>query len=193
MSNAPAKTSPEAMRNALISLIKERSFQSGPEIKLASGRSSSFYFNMKPTMLHPAGARLIAALMLDRLSDTEIDGVGGLEMGAVPLAASLAAVSEIAGRPLPAFFVRKTAKAHGTQSLIEGFPAGDSISGRKVAILEDVTTTGGSALKAADVVRDAGGIVVCVLTVVDREEGAQSAFAAAGVDFRPLLRAADFA
>ena len=179
---------------ALVALIKERSFQSGAEMKLASGRTSSFYFNMKPTMLHPTGAHLIATLILEQLEGDGIgaDMIGGLEMGAVPLAAAVAAVSASGPRPLPAFFVRKQAKEHGTQSLVEGLAKGETLQGKKVVIVEDVTTTGGSAIKAAEAVTREGAIVVRVVTVVDRCEGATEAFAKAGLDFKPLLTVVDF-
>lgn len=189
--SSKAKSEPEA-RNALIALVRERSFQTGPEMKLASGRTSTIYFNMKPTMMHPEGARLIATLMLDALADAEADFIGGLEMGAVPVVTAVAAVGAMQGRPLPSFFVRKTVKEHGTQALIEGLAKSESLSGKRVVIAEDVTTTGGSALKAVEAVKSAGGDVVCVTTVVDRQEGAEEAFAAAGVRFVPILTAADF-
>lgn len=181
-------------KSQLISLIKERSFQSGGEVKLASGRTSSFYFNMKPTMLHPMGAHLIATLILDQLAKDGIaaDMIGGLEMGAVPLASAVAAVSASGPRPLPAFFVRKQAKEHGTQSLVEGLAKGETLKGKKVVIVEDVTTTGGSAIKAAEAVKAEGASVVRVITVVDRREGATDAFTAAKLDFKPLLSIADF-
>ena len=152
-----------------------------------------FYFNMKPTMLDPEGAHLIARLMLDKLAGVELDRIGGLEMGAVPIAAAVATLSFEAGRPLPAFFVRKQAKEHGTKSLVEGLPRGETLSGKRVAIVEDVTTTGGSALKAVEAVRADGATVVRILTIVDRQEGASEAFAAAGLAFTPLLTLADFA
>lgn len=181
-------------KSALVALIKERSFQSGAEMKLASGQTSSFYFNMKPTMLHPDGAHLIATLILAQLAADGIDAdmIGGLEMGAVPLASAVAAVSATGKRPLPAFFVRKQAKEHGTQSLVEGLAKGETLQGKKVVIVEDVTTTGGSAIKAADAVKREGAIVVRVITVVDRREGASEAFKAAGLDFKPLLTVGDF-
>lgn len=181
-------------KQALVALIKQRSFQSGGEVKLASGRTSSFYFNMKPTMLNPMGAHLIATLILDQLAEDgiEADMIGGLEMGAVPLAAAVTAVSAAGSRPLPAFFVRKQAKEHGTQSLVEGLAKGETLAGKKIVIVEDVTTTGGSAIKAAEAVVREGAKVVRVVTVVDRREGATEAFAAAGLDFKPLLTIADF-
>ena len=179
-------------RTALIEIIKTRSFQEGPEMKLASGKTSTFYFNMKPTMLDSEGAFLIASLILDQLDSVDADLVGGLEMGAVPIAASVSAIAHTRGRKLPAFFVRKQPKEHGTKSLIEGLGPGETMKGRKVVIVEDVTTTGGSSIKAADAIRAAGGTIVRVITVVDRQDGAADAFAAAGIAFHPLTTLQDF-
>src|SRR5689334_3864767 len=117
----PGKSADRSARRArLIELIKTRSFQEGPEFKLASGKTSTFYFNMKPTMLDSEGSYLVASLILDQLQGVDADLIGGLEMGAVPIASSVAAVAFTQGRKLPAFFVRKQAKEHGTQSLVEG-------------------------------------------------------------------------
>jgi orotate phosphoribosyltransferase len=182
----------KSLRDRLIAIIKQRSFQVGQEVKLASGRSSSFYFNMKPTMLDPEGSYLIGRLMLEALSADRPDMIGGLEMGAVPLATAVATVSHTLGQPLPAFFVRKSVKEHGTQSLIEGLPNGATIAGKRVAVVEDVTTTGGSALKAVAQIKAAGAEVACVVTIVDRLEGATQAFAEAGLPFSALLTADDF-
>lgn len=176
----------------LVEIIRQRSYGTGVEIKLASGRTSDFYFNMKPTMLHPEGAALIGTLVVEALKGEQVDLVGGLEMGAVPIATAVAAISHVKGWPLGAFFVRKQAKEHGTQNLIEGFPKGETIAGKRVVVLEDVTTTGGSALKAIEALKAAGAIIVSVITVVDRQEGAAEAFAAAGITFKPLLTRADF-
>ncbi len=189
----PGKSADRAARRArLIELIKLRSFQEGPEFKLASGKTSTFYFNMKPTMLDSEGAYLVASLILDQLERTDADLIGGLEMGAVPIASSVAAVAFTEGRKLSAFFVRKQAKEHGTQSLVEGLAKGESMAGKKVVVVEDVTTTGGSALKAAEALKAAGAEIVRVITVVDRLDGAAEAFAAAGIEFAPLLTLADF-
>jgi orotate phosphoribosyltransferase len=182
----------KAHRDRLIAIIRERSFQKGGEVKLASGRSSTFYFNMKPTMLHPEGAYLIGRLIVQALEDERVDLVGGLEIGAVPLATSVAAVSHEMGRPLGAFFVRKQAKEHGTQSLVEGLSRGESMKGKRVVVLEDVTTTGGSAMKAVEALRQEGAEIVSVLTVVDRLEGATETFKAAGLPFHAVLTARDF-
>lgn len=181
-----------AQRARLIEIIKTRSFQSGREVKLASGRTSTYYFNMKPTMLDAEGAHVIATLILSAIRDMNADLIGGLEMGAVPIASAVAAVSHTGGKPINAFLVRKQAKEHGTKSLIEGLPNGDSLAGKRVVIVEDVTTTGGSAIKAAEAVRSEGAEVVGIVTVIDRQEGADAAFAAAGFKLTPILTLADF-
>jgi orotate phosphoribosyltransferase len=189
----PAATrSSAADRARLVEIIKARSFQSGTEMKLASGRTSTFYFNMKPTMLDPEGGYLIAQLILDALDGTEADWIGGLEMGAVPIAALVAAQSHARGRRIGAFFVRKQVKEHGTQSLVEGLARGETLRGKRVVIVEDVTTTGASALKAVEAVRSEGAEVVRVITIVDRQEGAGATFHSAGLAFAPLLTIQDF-
>jgi orotate phosphoribosyltransferase len=182
----------EAARARLVEIVKQRSFSTGAETKLVSGRSSSFYFDMKPTMLHPEGAHLIGELVLDALAEAEVDMVGGLEMGAVPLATAVAAASYARGRPLPAFFVRKQTKEHGARKLVEGLAPGETLAGKRIAVLEDVTTTGGSASKAIEALRAEGAVVDRVITIVDRLEGAAGNFKAAGIPFTPILTAADF-
>jgi len=179
------------MRSRLYDIIRRRSFGRG-EITLASGRKSDFYFNLKPTMLDAEGAALLAELTLDALAGENIDYVGGLEMGAVPLAGAIAQLSFMRGKPIQAFFVRKKPKEHGARLSVEGLAPGESLTGKRVVIVEDVTTTGGSAIKAADAVRESGAEIVMVLTMVDREEGATETFQQAGLAFRSLYRAAEF-
>ena len=147
---------------------------------------------MKPTMLDPEGGYLIATLILDALEGSDVDLIGGLEMGAVPLAVAVAVSSQIKGWPLRAFFVRKQAKEHGAKKLIEGLAPGESVKGKRIVVLEDVTTTGGSAMKAIEALRAESAIIDRVITVVDRLEGAADTFKAAGVPFSALLTAADF-
>jgi orotate phosphoribosyltransferase len=180
-----------ADRARLIEIIKARSVTAGTVFKLASGRTSDFYCNLKPTMLDPEGADLIGKLVCEALEGIDADMVGGLEMGAVPIAAAVAAASHRAGRPLPAFFVRKETKEHGTRSRIEGLVRGATLNGRRVVILEDVTTTGGSSMRAIEAVRAEGATVVRVVAIVDRQEGAAETFAAAGVPFSALITAAE--
>jgi orotate phosphoribosyltransferase len=183
--------SKSASRARLAEIIRKRSFGRG-EVTLASGRKSDFYFNLKPTMLDPEGATLLAELTFDALKDDSLDYVGGLEMGAVPLAGAIAQLSWIKGHPIAAFFVRKKPKEHGARLAVEGLAKGESLKGKRVVIVEDVTTTGGSALKAVEAVREAGGEVALVFTMVDRDEGATEAFAQAGLAFRSLYKAGEF-
>ena len=185
-------TTPANARTRLIEIVKDRSFESGREITLASGKKSTLYFNMKPTMMTAEGAHLIASLTLDMIAEDNVDYIGGLEMGAVPLAAAVAAVSQTQDRPLAAFFVRKASKEHGTRQLIEGLAPGESLSGKRVVIIEDVTTTGGSAIKAAQQVEAEGATITRCVTVVDRREGAEQAFADAGLKLSSILDRSDF-
>lgn len=187
----PPLALPPASRERLIAIIKARSVETGRTFTLASGRTSDFYCNLKPTMLDPEGAYLLGALIVDAIGPDKPDYVGGLELGAVPLATAAAAIGHAKGQPLPAFIVRKAAKEHGTKSLVEGLMRGDSLKNKRVVILEDVTTTGGSSLKAIEAVRAEGASVVRVLTMVDRQEGAADAFAKAGVPFAALVTAAE--
>jgi orotate phosphoribosyltransferase len=174
-----------AARARLRDIIHERSFGYG-EVKLASGRTSHFYFNLKPTMLDAEGAALLAQLTLDALAGERIDAIGGLEMGAVPK------LSYMSGAPIQAFFVRKKPKEHGAKLSIEGLMPGETLTGKRVVIVEDVTTTGGSAMKAVETMREAGVEIAFVLSLVDREEGATEAFAAQGLEFRAIYRASEF-
>jgi orotate phosphoribosyltransferase len=183
--------SKSASRARLAEIIRKRSFGCG-EVTLASGRKSNFYFNLKPTMLDPEGATLLAELTYEALKDERLDYVGGLEMGAVPLAGAVAQLSWIKGHPIAAFFVRKKPKEHGARLAVEGLAKGESLQGKRVVIIEDVTTTGESALKAIEAARDAGAEVGLVLTMVDREEGAAETFKKAGLAFRWLYRASEF-
>src|SRR3954464_9996518 len=183
--------SKSASRARLAEIIRRRSFGRG-EITLASGRRSDFYINLKPTMLDAEGAALLAELTFEALRDDNVDYVGGLEMGAVPIAGAIAQLSWLKGHPIAAFFVRKKPKEHGARLAVEGLAKGETLQGKRVVIVEDVTTTGGSALKAAEAVRDAGGEIVLVLTMLDREEGATEAFAEAGLEFRSLYKAGEF-
>src|SRR5436305_5286066 len=140
-------------------------------------------------MLDPEGASLLAELTYEALKDDGLDYIGGLEMGAVPLAGAIAQLSWIKGHPIAAFFVRKKPKEHGARLAVEGLAKGESLQGKRVVIVEDVTTTGGSALKAVEAVPDAGGVVALVFTSVNSDEGAAQTFAQAGLPLRPLAQA----
>ena len=154
-------------RARLLQLILERAYRDGLDIVLASGKRSSFYINGKKITLHPEGLNLLANLMLDELQQfPQVTAIGGLTLGADPIAGAMCALSHARGRPLKAFLVRKEQKGHGTGSLVEG----DLDKGEKVAIVEDTMTTGGSSRKAIDAVRALGAEPVVVLAMVDRED-----------------------
>jgi orotate phosphoribosyltransferase len=179
---------PSAVRQRLGEIIRARSLITGSTFVLASGRQSSVFFDMKRTMFDPEGANLIAEAVLDRIGEATVEAVGGLVMGAVPIVSVVCAKSFERGRPLQGFFVRKETKDHGTAKLIDG----NLSQGARVAILEDVTTTGGSALEAADAVRAFGASVVLVITIVDRLEGAADAFRAYDLPFAAVFSRDDF-
>ena len=130
----------------------------------------------------------MAEIILIELQGVKADFIGGLEMGAVPLISPVAMTSLEYARRLKGFFIRKAAKDHGTKKLIEG----ESIADRRVIILDDVTTSGGSAMEAVYEARNAGATVVLVLSIVDREEGAGKFFQDQGVEFKSLFRASEF-
>jgi orotate phosphoribosyltransferase len=161
-------------RARLLELLKELSYERR-EVTLASGRKSDFYIDCKQTVLSAEGHFLVGALMNRVLLDRapHVEAVGGLTMGADPLSSAVSTVSYLTGRPLPAFYVRKEAKGHGTGQWIEGIKL--LRPGMKVAIMEDVVTTGGSALKAIARAREFGLEVSIILGLVDREEGGREA------------------
>ena len=175
-------------KQRLRDIIAAKSLLSG-NFTLASGKASGYFFDMKKTMFDPEGASLVGELLCDLLADdTEIKAVGGLEMGAVPIALSIAIKSNERGRPIDSFFVRKEVKDHGTAKLIDG----NFVPGSKVIVLEDVTTTGGSAMKAIKAVRDQGGKVDTIITIVDRLEGARDNLQKEGLKLVSLFTNDDF-
>jgi orotate phosphoribosyltransferase len=172
----------------LITLLRERSVKIG-RFTLASGAISDLYVDARQTTLHAEGAAIVARLVLQRLRP-EVVGVGGMTLGADPIACSAAALStSVLGRPIHAFLVRKEAKGHGTSNAVEG--VANLGAGAKVCVVEDTTTTGGSLLKAVDAAIAAGLDVVQCLTVVDRREGAAEALAARGLTLDALVTRAD--
>ncbi len=177
-------------RDALLRLLFERSFRYSPEpvFRLASGALSRYYLNGKLVTLDPKGATLIGRLVFDRLRGTGVQAVGGLTLGADPIALATAIASQAAGEPIAAFVVRKEPKGHGTAQWIEGpLP-----SGAPVAVVDDVVTTGGSTEKALDVLKQLGHPVRKVIALVDRNEGGREAVAGRGVPFESLYTIDDF-
>jgi orotate phosphoribosyltransferase len=184
----PAFTLTMPTQYDLLCLLATRSAKRG-NFTLASGRQSTLYIDARMTSMSPEGLALIGPLGLAAITNAgwNVSAVGGLTLGADPIACAISYASAASPSPLRAFTVRKEPKTHGTGKLIEGpFQFGD-----RVAVIEDTITTGGSAKKAIDAVRAAGGIVVGVLALVDREEGGREALEAEGVEVFSLARAAE--
>ncbi|WP_127126037.1 orotate phosphoribosyltransferase [Georgenia sp. SYP-B2076] len=178
-------------RGQLAALVNELAVVRG-EVTLASGLTSDFYVDMRRATLHHAAAPLIGHVMLDMLEEAgfgpeEVDAVGGLTMGADPVATALLHAAASRGLNLDAFVVRKEAKSHGMRRRVEG----PDVAGRRVVVLEDTSTTGGSPLSAIEALREAGAEVVAVAVVVDRATGAREAIEATGVPYLAALGLAD--
>ncbi|NLE81727.1 MAG: orotate phosphoribosyltransferase [Rhodococcus sp.] len=170
-------------REKLAGLVRELAVVHG-RVTLSSGKEADYYVDLRRATLHHEAGPLIGTLLRELVSDWEFDAVGGLTMGADPVAL---AVMHAEGRPIDSFVVRKAAKAHGMQRQIEG----PDVTGKRVLVVEDTTTTGNSPLTAVQALRDAGATVVGVATVVDRATGADKVIAAEGVEYRSLLGLAD--
>lgn len=171
-----------ALRQELQTYVLEHSLQFG-DFTLTSGRKSDYYIDGKQTTLRSRGAYLVARLILEELQGTEVDAIGGPTLGADPVIGAVMALAALEDIPLIGFIVRKEAKGHGTQRLIEG----PLQAGMRVAVFDDTVTTGGSLKHAIDQVEAAQCIVVKVLAVVDRQEGAQQNFAQWGYPFYALF------
>lgn len=173
------------MKKRLADIILEKSFRFSEEpFTLSSGLKSNYYFDCKKTSLDPEGMNLIGNIVFDTLKDSAIDAVGGLSLGADPIANSIALVSFQQGRPINPFIVRKDAKGHGTKSRIEGnVKAGD-----RVAILDDVVTTGASTITAIEAAREAGLVIDRVIVLVDREEGGTDNILKYVARIEPIIR-----
>ena len=178
-------------RQQLIDLLTELAVVHG-RVTLSSGKEADYYVDLRRATLHHRAAPLIGHQLLDLLEEQglgpgEIDAVGGLTLGADPVATALLHAAASRGLDLDAFVVRKEAKAHGMQRRIEG----PDVAGRRVVVVEDTSTTGGSPITAIEAVREAGGEVVGVATVVDRATGAGERIEALGVPYLYLFGLAD--
>ena len=176
------------LKRRLARLLVKKSYREG-DFVLASGRRSDYYFDCRVTALHAEGSWLIGTLFNHMLREMDIKGVGGMTMGADPLVAATTVISHEQGRPLHGLLVRKEAKGHGTGQFVEGL--GNFSTGDRVAMLEDVVTTGGSLLKACDRIRDAGLSIVAVCAILDREEGGREKLREAGYDLLALFTRAE--
>ena len=173
-------------RDALLSLVRELAIVHG-RVTLSSGREADYYVDLRRITLHGAAAPLVGRQMLELTQDLEFDAVGGMTMGADPIAAAMLHAAAAQGRALDAFVIRKEAKAHGLQRRVEG----PDISGRRVLVVEDTTTTGGTPLTALAACREAGAVPVAVATIADRATGAGEKIEADGVPYRFLYSLED--
>jgi orotate phosphoribosyltransferase len=176
---------PSVLRDYLLTLLCQLAYQEG-DFTLSSGQKSTYYINCKPVTLHPFGALATGRLLLPLLS-AGTQGVAGLTLGADPIVSSVSVVSALEEKPVFALIIRKEAKGHGTQAYIEG----PVIAGSKVAVLEDVVTTGQSALTAVQRLKDAGYQVDQVISLVDRQQGGAELYAQAGLEFISLFNITD--
>ncbi|MCW2724505.1 MAG: pyrE [Frankiales bacterium] len=168
-----------ADRAALQALVRDLALVHG-RVTLSSGREADYYVDLRRVTLSGRAAPLVGRVMLELTRDLDYDAVGGLTMGADPVAAAMLHAAAAEGRQLDAFVVRKEAKAHGMQRRIEG----PDVSGRRVLVLEDTSTTGGSPMAALQAVREAGATPVAVAVIADRATGAAARIEAEGVPYR---------
>lgn len=187
---APAMAQSSALarkRERLLAIIRRESLLQDRDFRLTSGRSSSFFIDLKKTMFDPEGAMLLADLLFDKIKGEDVDYIGGMEAGGIPIVATLG-MRSWPEKPLRGFFVRKALKGHGTDQRIDGFIE----RGSNVILFEDVTTTGGSAMQVVDQAQQFECTVLKVISVVDRLEGAAENFRAAGIKFEALFTWRDF-
>lgn len=173
-------------RDSLIEHVRNLAVVHG-KVTLASGRQADYYVDLRRVTLDGAAAPLVGEVMRALVADWSFEAVGGLTLGADPVAVAMLHDAAKHGGRLDAFVVRKEAKAHGMQRQIEG----TEVAGRRVLVVEDTSTTGGSALTAVEAVREAGGIVVGVAVIVDRDTGARQKIEAAGLEYRYALGLGD--
>jgi orotate phosphoribosyltransferase len=174
-------------RPRLLDLFRERALKFG-DFTLASGKKASYYLDGKQITLHSEGLKLVSEGLLDLLADVDFQAIGGMSIGADPIIGGVLTAAAARGRDLLGFLVRKEAKGHGTQRYVEG----PVQPGMKVVIVDDVVTTGGSSLQAADRIIEFGCEVVHVVAIIDRLEGGAANFAARHLPLRSLLTIRDF-
>lgn len=175
-----------SQRQLLLDLFCQLAYKEG-DFVLSSGQRSSYYINGKQVTLHPQGALAVGRLLLSQLP-IETEAVAGLTLGADPIVSAVSVVSALENRPIPALIIRKEAKGHGTMAYIEGpsLPAG-----AKVVVLEDVVTTGQSAMKAVERLREAGYSVEQVISIVDRQQGGAEFYQSVGLKFQTVFSIED--
>ncbi len=171
-----------SIRLALLDLLCEVAYKEG-DFTLSSGQKSTYYINGKQVTLHAQGALMVARLLLDKLPAGTV-GVGGLTLGADPMVSAVSIVGAYENKPVTPLIIRKEAKGHGTRAYIEGPTLPE---GSLVTILEDVVTTGASAMQAVQRLRDAGYQVNDILALVDRQQGGQELYKKEGLNFQPIF------
>jgi len=177
-------------RTRLVELLRERSFER-KKVILASGQESDFFIDCKQTILTAEGHALVGELLFDLIKELPpADAVAGVELGGCPLASAVSLVSFQRGKDLPALYVRKTQKDHGSAKLVEGDRS--LRPGLRVALLEDVITTGGSSLRAVEALTKVGAEVIGIAALVDRLEGGAEAIREKNLPFVALASRADF-
>lgn len=173
-------------RQRLLHLFKDRAFSFG-QFTLASGKTSSYYINSKKVLFHSEAVALLGETLWEETKDLDIQAIGGLEVGAIPMSTAAVQSYHLHGRELEGFFVRKQAKAHGSQERVEGVLPRKA----RVVMVDDVLTTGGSVMQAITEVEKAGATIVAVVCIVDRLEGARELLEPR-YSFRPLFTIRDF-
>lgn len=176
----------KVLRDRLLDLLCEFAYREG-DFVLSSGQQSSYYINCKPVTLHPEGALATGRLLLSMLA-ADVDAVAGLTLGADPIVTAVSVVSALGDRPIPALIVRKETKGHGTMAYIEGPTLSE---GANVVVLEDVVTTGKSAMQAVERLRGAGYKVDRILSLIDREQGGAEFYRSVGLDFEAVFTIQD--
>lgn len=179
-------TNSDALRQSLLDLLVTEAYREG-DFLLSSGGRSSYYINGKQVTLRAEGAEAIGRLFFSLLPE-DARAVAGLTLGADPLVTAVSLISALENRPIPALIVRKEAKGHGTMAYIEG-PSLET--GAKVVVLEDVVTTGRSAMQAVERLRDAGYEVDLILALVDRQQGGAEFYQSQGIQFQAIFTIAD--
>lgn len=173
------------MEERLTELVFEKAFKYSeePVFKLVSGRMSNYYFNCKTVTLHPEGMYLIGNIVYEIIKDFPVRGIGGLTLGADPISDAVAYTSYLKGKPVEAFVVRKTAKAHGTMQWIEG----NIRQGDDVVIVDDVITTGKSTIEAIEKSKAAGLRILFAVALIDRQEGGKENIESLGVEVKSVI------
>lgn len=177
-------------RARLLELLFNESFRYSAEgsFQLSSGKKTSYYIDCKKVSLDAEGATLIGREIFERIKGLPVAGVGGMTLGADPIATAISVISFLENHPIQAFIVRKTPKTYGSKQQIEG----NLHQGAKVVVVEDVVTTGGSTLRTVEALENAGYTVLKIIALVDRKEGGREAIAKTGIPFESLFTIDDF-